>query len=259
MLCNAILTCCKLLHLSVVFITNFYIKLWYVTIRVVSVVCITPIPPAMSVTHRMHDPMWACVSCRYRRFATAIDSALSKDRVRLPPNTVRAVDTMAVLSRKQKARRMCIICTAGEQATGAAALVAGWGGALLQSAATCQRRRSTRTTACSWRPRRARRCGAASRAARRSPTAGTTSTRTRRSAACAHTALPPTAALTRCARTCASSTPRYCSNTKRPNAPTPCASCHRRHPTSTILHWKRTTDILIFYSCNLRTTFSMCI
>lgn len=31
MLCNAILTCCKLLHLSVVFITNFYIKLWYVT------------------------------------------------------------------------------------------------------------------------------------------------------------------------------------------------------------------------------------
>lgn len=42
MLFNAILTCCKLLHLSVVFITNFYIKLWYVTIRVVSVVRIVP-------------------------------------------------------------------------------------------------------------------------------------------------------------------------------------------------------------------------
>lgn len=45
MLCNAILTCCKLLHLSVVFITNFYIKLWYVTIRVVSVVRFTRSTP----------------------------------------------------------------------------------------------------------------------------------------------------------------------------------------------------------------------
>lgn len=44
MLCNAILTCCKLLHLSVVFITNFYIKLWYVTIHVVSVVGLSRIP-----------------------------------------------------------------------------------------------------------------------------------------------------------------------------------------------------------------------
>lgn len=49
MLCNAILTCCKLLHLSVVFITNFYIKLWYVTIRVVSVVRVTCSIPLRSV------------------------------------------------------------------------------------------------------------------------------------------------------------------------------------------------------------------
>lgn len=55
MLCNAILTCCKLLHLSVVFITNFYIKLWYVTIRVVSV-CVLHAPPHLqNVTSvRMH-------------------------------------------------------------------------------------------------------------------------------------------------------------------------------------------------------------
>lgn len=49
MLCNAILTCCKLLHLSVVFITNFYIKLWYVTIRVVSVVRVTRPAPTCNV------------------------------------------------------------------------------------------------------------------------------------------------------------------------------------------------------------------
>lgn len=60
MLCNAILTCCKLLHLSVVFITNFYIKLWYVTIRVVSVVRLHA-PPHLqllcTVQVRMHGLM----------------------------------------------------------------------------------------------------------------------------------------------------------------------------------------------------------
>lgn len=155
MLCNAILTCCKLLHLSVVFITNFYIKLWYVTIRVVSVVRVTQ--PALALC-RVHSP--------------------SRGRPRLT-------------------------------------------GLLLQSARGWRRRPPTRTTACSWRRPRARRCGAASRAARRCPTAGTTSTRTRRSASPARTARPPTAASTRCARTCASSTPRCCSSTRPP----------RRHPT----------------------------
>lgn len=123
MLCNAILTCCKLLHLSVVFITNFYIKLWYVTIRVVSVVCITPIPPAMSVTHRMHDPMSACVmslsSLRYHRPRAAQQSGST------PVDRALAVDAVVARSRKQKARRMCIMCTARGQAPGGAALLAG--------------------------------------------------------------------------------------------------------------------------------------
>lgn len=59
MLCNAILTCCKLLHLSVVFITNFYIKLWYVTIRVVSVVRVTRPAPCIASRTLVVSAGWA--------------------------------------------------------------------------------------------------------------------------------------------------------------------------------------------------------
>lgn len=77
--------------------------------------CITPIPPAMSVTHRMHDPMSACVSCRSRRFATTDGNVLPGNRQpgSSPVERVLAVDVMATLSRKQSTANVYNVYGAG--------------------------------------------------------------------------------------------------------------------------------------------------
>lgn len=204
MLCNAILTCCKLLHLSVVFITNFYIKLWYVT-NPCSFSCAFHMlhthPQSIAFILYKSQSTVRFTFCKYNGLSSAWEAtALSPSRVE---------------------------CESGESVR--AGVMRRLAGCCSQSARTWRPRRPTRTTACSWPWRRARRCGAASRAARRCPTAGITSTRTRRSARPAPTARPPTAASTRCARTCGSSTPRCCSNTKYGHDDT----TTRRHTTRT--------------------------